>query len=73
MQMITLGNFLTDAQMRKVTSIFNADPVHFHSRVLEEVIRPNMAEINRKLGQDNSPEYLAYAVEYACLHAAGRV
>ena len=34
-------------------------------RICEEIIKPQMSEIDRKLGQTNDPMYLAYAVVYA--------
>lgn len=36
-----------------------------HAAILDQVIHPNMEEINRKLGQANDPKYLTYAVEFA--------
>ena len=32
------------------------------------VIEPHMDEINQKLGQENDPKYLAYAIQYALSH-----
>lgn len=69
MKTITLPDFLTPGEIKKVAAMFNADPLHFHKRVLDEIITPNMARIDRALGQDNNAEYLAYVVEYACMQA----
>lgn len=34
-------------------------------RLEAEVIRPNMAEIDRKLGQENDPTFMAYMLVWA--------
>lgn len=62
---VTVYDFLTVRQLDQLQVIFQGDRHNFHKRCLEEVIKPNMAEINQKLGQENSPDYLAYMVEYA--------
>ena len=36
----------------------------FHDLLVQKIILRNMAAINRKLGQENDPNFLAYAVEY---------
>lgn len=37
-------------------------------QIHDEVIKPNISTINKLLGQENDPMYLAYAVEYALGH-----
>ena len=32
--------------------------------ICEKIVKPNMARVNTKLGQENDPTYLAYMVEY---------
>jgi len=59
MKTTTLPDFLTDEQIKKVQKLY---PDTKAIRV--QVIEPNMAEINRKLGQENNAAYLAYAVVY---------
>lgn len=61
---VTLPDFLTPKEIRAALRLWNTDRENFHRRVLEEIVRPAMSEINRKLGHDNSPDYIAYAVEY---------
>jgi hypothetical protein len=39
-------------------------------QILSQVIEPNMADINRKLGQENDPRYLTYAVLYVLQRAS---
>lgn len=56
-------DFLTEEQIQQCARIGNA------TDICEQVIAPNIEEINRKLGQENNPKYLAYAVEYALLQA----
>jgi hypothetical protein len=66
---VTIGKILTDVEITKAANIFKNDNVNFHSRCLEELVRPNMERINRSLGQENSPDYIAYMVEYAMIRA----
>jgi len=40
------------------------DSGQFASKVAAELIRPNIARINQRLGQENNPSYSAHAVEY---------
>lgn len=55
---VSITEFLTPAQIKEVMHLKTAKPI------CDSVIRPNIAEINRKLGQENDPMYLAYMVEY---------
>ena len=67
---MTLPQFLTDAQIAKAAKLYAA---HGHDSVAEieaQVIEPNMAAINKKLGQDNDARYLAYAAVYALSRGA---
>ena len=67
---ITAGDFMTTKMVRDAVAIYRTAPLHLrHRRLLHEVIKPNMAEINRKLGQENNPEYFAYLVEYLISNA----
>lgn len=63
---ITLGDFLTDAQIQKAVDLYPDTKA-----IREQVIEPNMATINRKLGQENDAAYLSYAVQYAISQGAG--
>jgi hypothetical protein len=53
---VNLGDFLTDDQITRCIELY--PDAH---RICSEVIEPNMAEIDRKLGQKNDPMYLSYA------------
>lgn len=66
MKNVTLADFLTDEQIQLAIRI-GPD----HARLLAEVVQPNMEQINRRLGQENDPSYMAYAIEYV-LRQAGR-
>jgi hypothetical protein len=62
--MTTVGEFLTDLQVRRCIELYP------DIKAIElEVIRPSMPDINRKLGQENDATYLAMAV--VCAIAQG--
>lgn len=60
---ITLRDFLTSRQIEQARQIWrkNKQPA---ALIAKEVIAPNMAEINKKLGQENDARYLAYLCEH---------
>lgn len=64
---MTLPDFLTDEQIEQARKIYvacqNSDKMPA-SEIAKQVIEPNMAEINRKLGQENDAHYLAFCCEY---------
>lgn len=65
MRQITLKDFLTSEQIDAAFRIYRDHPEHeVAKRICEEVIRPNLTAINRKLGQENDPMFLAYACVY---------
>lgn len=68
---VTLGDFLTDGEIRQCVAIYRTDRDNFHKRVLKEVINPNMERIDIALGQENDADYLAYCVQYAIGHMTG--
>jgi hypothetical protein len=59
-RLIVTGDFLTN-EMADLAAKIGPNRV----RLQKEVVEPNMAEINRKLGQENDPAYLAYVIVYA--------
>lgn len=59
-----LSDFLTPREIRTAIRLWRTDRANFHRRVRDEVVRPAMPEIDRKLGQKNSPDFIAYAIEY---------
>lgn len=64
--MIIADILQTDAQQKAAVKLYKeARPGTFARRCAEEIIKPNIEAINKKVGQENDPLYLAYAVEYA--------
>src|ERR1044071_2345876 len=63
MREITLPDFLTEDEIRQCKNLWHSDRLHFHDRVLAEVVQPNMQRINKQLGQENDASYLSYAIE----------
>ena len=60
---IRVSDFLTVAQMTR------ASKLKYAKKICEDIIKPNIKEINEKIGQENDPLYLAYMVEY-CISKA---
>jgi hypothetical protein len=58
MKKVAIGDFLTEAQIKRACELKKAKDI------CDEIIRPNIALINAKLGQENDPMYLSYMVEY---------
>ncbi len=62
---MVITDFLTQDQINEAIKIYEtAEPGTFARTLAEKIIEPNLAEINRKLGQENDARYLAYACEY---------
>lgn len=59
MQTVTIQTILTDEQIYKAIELGRAQ------EICSEIIKPNIEEINNKIGQQNDPMYIAYMVEYA--------
>jgi hypothetical protein len=60
MKTVTIGDILTAAQLDRCRVLYPD-----RARIRDEVIQPNLATIDRKLGQANDPDYLSYAIVYA--------
>ncbi len=77
MKKVTIYDFLTLDQVKKAREIFDGcttpGKAGVHKLLLDEVIQPNIAEINHKLGQENDARYLAFAVEYVLVQAAAGI
>jgi hypothetical protein len=71
---VTLPDFLTEEQIAEAVQLYEAEAegIDATEQILTRVIEPNMAAINKKLGQENDARYLAYAVVYALSQAARR-
>lgn len=61
---MSLPQFLTSAQIYEAENLFKIYGDRAVKQIQTAVIEPNMAAINAKLGQENDPAYLAYAVVY---------
>lgn len=59
MRRVTLGDFLTDAELLQAITL--AD----RRQIRDLIIKPNIERINQALGRENDPDYLAYAVVYS--------
>lgn len=69
---VAITDFLTPEQITKAWKMYENGPAHtFVKRCAEEIIEPNLPEINEKLGQENNALYLAYAVQYVFNSARG--
>lgn len=65
---VRIGNFLTGEQIREAIALYTAHAGRgFAQMCADKIIEPNIEAINRKLGQENDPKYLAYAVEYVMM------
>jgi hypothetical protein len=63
---VVLQDFLTEDEISKAISMWKFDNSSGYARrVCDVIIRPNMSRINKALGQENDPMYLAYALEFA--------
>jgi len=65
MKKICMNDFLTDLEIKKVMKLKKA------KLICEEIIKPNLDRINKKLGQENDAMYLAYACEYTVSKTEG--
>lgn len=66
MRTITLAEIFTHRQLTKARSLYvEHGPGSAFHRACVELLKPGMAEINRKTGQDNCPEFLSYTIEHA--------
>lgn len=65
MKSVTLPDILTEDQIAHAARLYKAHGMEKAvTKIQVEVIEPNMAAINEKLGQANSSRYVAYAVVY---------
>jgi len=58
MRKISIDQFLNEEQIKEAIHLKKAKDI------CKEIIEPNIEEINKKLGQENEPMFLAYATEY---------
>jgi hypothetical protein len=72
MKQATLPDFLTAGEIDRCVVLFREHGPHraFIDAVTREITAPNIARIDRALGQPNDPRYLAYAVQYVLFQAS---
>lgn len=58
MKTVKLGSFLTNEQIE------NAIACETANEICMRVVRPNISEINKKIGQSCDPMYISYMLEY---------
>lgn len=69
-----LGSILTNKEMKEALKLYKKAETHqFAERCAAEIIRPIIERINKDLGQENDPLYLAYCVEYAIRRTNGEL
>jgi hypothetical protein len=63
---ITIDQFLTPSEIKRARELYRElrGSGKFAATMDAEIITPNLARINKALGQENNARYLAYAVEY---------
>lgn len=61
---VLITDFLTDSQIARARAIYKRGGVSIAQEIDRQIISPNLPAINRKLGQENNPRFLAYACEY---------
>ena len=63
---VAISDFLTPEEVLAAIRIYLAAKAGtFAKQCAEEIILPVLPRINKKLGQENHPLFLAYMVEYA--------
>lgn len=66
-KMVKLSDFLTDSQIASAVKIgqdYSADLTKMVTKLEKDIMRPNIEQINAKLGQKNDPRYMAYMAAY---------
>ena len=72
---VRITDFLNEEQWERAVAIWNEllknpRPPSFAQRVCDEITAPNIAEINRMIGQENEPKFLAYFIEYIFIQSS---
>ena len=63
MREMKINDFMTDDMVDEAIRLYRTS--RSRHLALVELLKPHMADIDRKVGQKNDVNYLAYAVEYA--------
>lgn len=70
---VRLPDFLTDAQIQRSIELYGLHGTASVSPIETEVIAPNLAAINAKLGQPNNARFLAYAILHVLSQANAQI
>lgn len=75
MKTATIGEFLTDAEIEKVTTLFNdrTSDDSFKAAIQLQIIEPNLARISKSIGQEMVASYVAWIILASCLRATGKL
>lgn len=67
MKHIWLHDFLTKEEIQQISFLYRhlRDTGMFAELITRAYVQPNIERINKSLRQNNSPKYLAYAIEAA--------
>lgn len=71
MKQVTINHFLTDREIGQAARLYGRVD-NFAEEVRKRIIEPNIERINRELGQENEPRFLAYVVEYVMMEEERR-
>lgn len=61
------GQLLTDDELVLAAALYmeHRDSIELHNMLRIEIIEPAMARIDARLGQENDPGFMAFALQYA--------
>jgi hypothetical protein len=62
MKTFQLQDIFTDEQIQEALDMFKVTPTGFAKKFAKEYVEPRIDEINKKLGQENDPVYIAYCI-----------
>lgn len=72
MKSTTIQQILTPTELRRAATLYSElrDTGTFAHTLDREIITPNIERINKALGQENDPRYLAYMIEAVLMSAS---
>ena len=70
---MTIGELFTEREINAAVKLYNeCKPGEFNKRVVEKIVEPAMARINKVTGQENDPRYFGYLLEFVIMEGAKR-
>jgi hypothetical protein len=73
MKTFQLQDIFTDEQIQEALDMFKVTPTGFAKKFAKEYVEPRIDEINKKLGQENDPVYIAYCMELSLVQAINAI